>query len=291
MHTFRILNRLIIPLLLTASIASCGVLNNITSAIGLTEEEEQDQTALLALAWWLTQNDDSTSSPPCNTSLGSGLPSWITDNFTCMTIYVSGSNYVFESTDQPPYNSMYYTVSDWYEAPCNGNSPNPNTISAQNIVMTIPQTQDNSNTASTLGIMGLATNGVALFNDQAAPGDTLANEVSTFDCSQGHPTDTGRYHYHTQPTTITNGDSALTGVMIDGYPLYGQKNQDGSDPGVNSGDPTSEGSAVTDPHGHTATTNEFGTIFHYHVGDGTSGTVYTYLIGTNSQGSHGTVSN
>jgi len=71
--------------------------------------------------------------------------------------------------------------------------------------------------------MGVAINGVAIFNQYAAGRVALTSEVNSFDEYNGHPQNTGQYHYHVEPTYITGnkGKDALIGFLLDGYPVYG----------------------------------------------------------------------
>jgi YHYH protein len=81
-----------------------------------------------------------------------------------------------------------------------------------------------------LGAIGVSVNGVGIFNNQAAPGDTLSNEFVTFDDGNGHPTPGGAYHYHIEPIKITVNDGKLVGFLRDGFPVYGRKEEDGKFP-------------------------------------------------------------
>jgi hypothetical protein len=85
---------------------------------------------------------------------------------------------------------------------------------------------------TTLGSMGVANNGVVLFNPSAAPGalpggsvvpnagwtfDAVFNEASYLvDACGGHPQNTGEYHYHAGSFLINCWDSKLSG----GTPYY-----------------------------------------------------------------------
>ena len=103
--------------------------------------------------------------------------------------------------------------------------------------------------------MGVGLNGVPLFSNNAAPPDDIYLEVRTFDRCGAHPTNTGAYHYHSEPYSITYDDSNFIGVLRDGYPVYGRREPDG----------------VTLPTldsfgGHTAPTIDSATpVYHYHL--------------------------
>ena len=87
----------------------------------------------------------------------------------------------------------------------------------------------------------------------------------------------GAYHYHVEPLYLTNakGDEALMGFLLDGFPVYGPK-ENGVD--VSSG-------SLDAYHGHTHATADFpGGIYHYHI----SGSA-PYINGDGFYGTAGTV--
>jgi hypothetical protein len=169
------------------------------------------------------------SSYTCSTGF-TGAPSWITSTFTCVTVTTGGTYYTFLTDDIPNYNSGYFGDCDSrYESAPSGNSYNPNIISDQNYSVSIPKDPrvNGTATASTFDIVGVSTNGIALFNNEAAPGDSLANELLTMDSGTGHPTNGGNYHYHSEPSKLTtSGSGVLIGIMKDGFPIYGPKEAD-----------------------------------------------------------------
>ncbi|PJZ26486.1 hypothetical protein CH352_18655 [Leptospira hartskeerlii] len=221
--------------------------------------------------------------PTCVTSIAAEAPCWMKTNFHCVTVTVSGSNYVITTNDKPPHKSSYYSVASGYNEAIDsagGFHTNPNTIISQNITMTIPTTptvtdctQSNAGTDS----VGITTLGVVIFNNQAAPGDSFSTEYYTMDPAQGHPQNTGKYHYHTEPYKITNDDSNMVGLMLDGFPIYGKKNQSGSYPTLDS-----------TTHSTSCTPTEFpdGT-YCYHVENNTG--LNGYIIGSYFKGTPGSV--
>ena len=153
-----------------------------------------------------------------------------------------------------------------YESYNEPNNPsfklNPNNILEQDIVMTIPRFPkiDNSHEATPMGPMGIAVNSVAIFNQMAAPGDDILEELNTFDQYEGHPAPGGVYHYHIEPVWLTQtlGEEAFIGLLLDGFPVYG--------PVENSKRLTNED--LDDYHGHIHDTPEFPEgIYHYHITD------------------------
>lgn len=186
-----------------------------------------------------------------------------------MSYEINGDNVIFTTNDLPDHKSPYYLNTEWenelYEAYNGENSQfnlNPNRIAEQNFTFTIPlHPQEASNhSATNLGPMGIARNGVAFFNQYAAGNSPLTNEINSFDQYLGHPAQMGNYHYHIEPTYLTHqfGDDAFLGLLADGFPVYG---------------PIENGVKITnndldDYHGHTSITADFPNgIYHYHITD------------------------
>ena len=203
-----------------------------------------------------------------------------------VNIYTSGNNTVFETDDIPDHGSPYFPTNDpRYEA-YNGNNPawnqNPNNISAQNYTLTIPSCpEEAANHANTnLGAIGIARNGVVLFNQYAGPNNQpLTNEINSFDQYNGHPAPQNNYHYHIEPLYLTTlyGKDAFLGILLDGFPVYG---------------PEENGQTITNGdldqfHGHFGPTPEFPNgIYHYHIT-----AEDPYMNGGQYYGTAGTVSN
>jgi len=188
-------------------------------------------------------------------------------NSTGMTIEINANSVVFNTNDLPDHKSPYYLDTEWeselYEL-YNGTNPqfnlNPNRIAEQNITFTIPLfPEESSNHSPTnLGPIGIARNGVVFFNQYAAGNSPLTNEINSFDQYLGHPAGMGNYHYHVEPTYLTEqfGNNVFLGLLADGFPVYG---------------PFENGSEVTNNnldefHGHLGATVDFPDgIYHYHV--------------------------
>ncbi|MDB4496609.1 YHYH protein [Flavobacteriaceae bacterium] len=188
-------------------------------------------------------------------------------NSTGMTIEINANSVVFNTNDLPDHKSPYYLDTEWeselYEL-YNGTNPqfnlNPNRIAEQNITFTIPLFPEESSNhrATNLGPIGIARNGVVFFNQYAAGNSPLTNEINSFDQYLGHPAGMGNYHYHVEPTYLTEqfGNNVFLGLLADGFPVYG---------------PFENGSEVTNNdldefHGHLGATVDFPDgIYHYHV--------------------------
>lgn len=100
--------------------------------------------------------------------------------------------------------------------------PNPNTISAQNIVKTLTADPAYSNTPYCMGgEVGIMLTGVALFNGfDAGLRDAAAHELQ--DTCDGHPQGSGEYHYHSLSSCIKDTNyKTVIGYAYDGFPITG----------------------------------------------------------------------
>ena len=183
---------------------------------------------------------------------------------TGLSYAVNGNSVTFTTQDLPNHTSPYWPTSNsLYEAYNGANSnwnQNPNEIDTQNIVFTISlnPTESANKQATPLGPIGISRNGVVFFNQYAGPNQPLTNEIDSFDQWLGHPQNTGQYHYHIEPTYLTQefGEDAFLGLLSDGFPVYGQIER-----GVTI---TNEDLDVY--HGHTSPTADFPNgIYHYHI--------------------------
>ncbi|NOQ72172.1 MAG: YHYH protein [Crocinitomix sp.] len=214
------------------------------------------------------------------------LPAVYQKFYNIESVYQDGDFVVIETAGIPDHKSPYYEGTSWeselYET-YTGSNPdfvqNPNDIAAQDYTFKIPINPgvDGAHSSTPLGPIGVALNGVAIFNQYAGPGEeALEGEINTFDQFNGHPTGTKAYHYHIEPVYLTStlGSSALIGFLLDGFPVYG---------------PIEDGELVTNDdldtyHGHSHATFDYPDgIYHYHItaedpyinGDGFYGTAGT----------------
>ena len=217
---------------------------------------------LLACAAFIACKKSSISSTATTTN--ATLPAMYSKFNPSIQIYTEGNFVVIKTNSVPDHKSPYFATTDArYEAYNGSNASfvlNPNRIIDQNLTFKIPvtPTEATSKTATPLGPIGVSTNGVAIFNQYAGPGTPLTNEINSFDQYNGHPQQTGQYHYHVEPKYITTqkGKSALLGVLLDGFPLYGALEN-----GV-----TLTSANLDAYHGHTGVTAEFPNgIYHYHI--------------------------
>ncbi len=204
---------------------------------------------------------------------------------TELSYEINGDNVIFTTADLPNHKSPYWeTSNELYEAYNGSNTnfnKNPNQISEQNIVFTIPlnPTAASMNETTRLGPIGISRNGVVFYNQYAGPNNQpLTSEINSFDQYLGHPQNSGQYHYHIEPSFLTGtfGSDAFLGLLADGFPVYG---------------PMENGTQVTNDdldefHGHTSVTPDFADgIYHYHITDADP-----YLNGNGYYGTPGNIS-
>ena len=225
---------------------------------------------------------------------GAGLPAAYAAMYNIESIGVEGDQVVIRTKNLPDHNSPFYgKTSAKYEA-YNGTNPSFSTaiklpngnsdpiLAAQDVTLRLPKSPKgaSSHAGTGLGAIGIAINGVLLYNQYNGVKALLDSlEFNNFDQYNGHPTPAPalQYHYHVEPLylTKTKGEGALLGFLLDGFPLYG---------------PVENGKRLKTAdldkyHGHEHATTEYpaGT-YHYHVTDdarwingdgyyGTAGTV------------------
>jgi hypothetical protein len=201
-----------------------------------------------------------------------------------------GTYIIIKTKDLPDHKSPYYPESNSLYESYSGLTfggltfiKNPNSIIEQSGTFKIPVEPKvaSNHVATPLGPIGIALNGVPFFNQYAGPNNQeLKGEMATFDQFYGHPQQSGIYHYHVEPlqlTTVKSTKSGLVGFLLDGFPVYGPEEEDGS---VVSND------NLDVYHGHTHPTIDYpnGT-YHYHFT-----TEAPYLNGNGFYGTPGTIS-
>lgn len=236
---------------------------------------------------WLgaCKKTSTTTNSGSNTDTSVNISSLISKFSGNVTATIDGEYMVITSIDIPDHKSPYFLGTKWqdslYEADSNSTyRQNPSMIEQQTITFRIPIHPASASTKSEtpLGPMGVSINGVPFYNQYAAGRAVLTTEKVSFDQYGGHPQQSGQYHYHVEPTSLTarHGEDAFLGLLLDGFPVYG---------------PMENGQLVTESeldiyHGHTTKTAEFPNgIYHYHV---TS--TDPYINGSGFYGTQGTVS-
>ncbi|MEE9363448.1 MAG: YHYH protein [Cellulophaga sp.] len=188
---------------------------------------------------------------------------------TTANIASDGTYVIIKTNGSPDHKSVYYPVTNpLYEAYSGVTfgggtfTQNPNVIASQSYTFKIPlnPTEASVHSATPLGPIGVALNGVPLYNQYAGPNNqALTNEINSFDKYYGHPTGTYQYHYHVEPlylTTVKSTKSGLIGFLLDGFPVYGPEEENGS---------TISSIDLDAYHGHAHATIDYpnGT-YHYH---------------------------
>jgi hypothetical protein len=221
-----------------------------------------------------TMSNESGDSGAC-AAAGAGSPYDAFYNIT--SIAFETNTVVVRTKDLPDHGSPFYAMNNpLYEA-YDGTNPSFSTainlmgnisdpdLAEQDVTFRLPRypTTASSHTSTTGGPIGIAINGVLLYNQYNGMNallDTL--EFNNFDQYNGHPTPAPalQYHYHVEPLYLTStvGSDALVGFLLDGFPVYG---------------PVENGVRLTnddldDYHGHAHATPEYpcGT-YHYHFTD------------------------
>lgn len=243
---------------------------------------------LTALTIVNCSNDNNTTTPttpPTTTS----VPAVYKKIYSATSITNDGTYITIKTNGVPDHKSAYYPATNsLYEAYAgttfDGNTfkKNPNIIATQSFTFKIPvnPTVATNHAATPLGAIGVALNGVAFFNQYAGPNNqVLTTEIASFDKYYGHPTATSQYHYHVEPlylTTVKSTKSGLMGFLLDGFPVYGPQEENGT---------TVTSSGLDVYHGHTHTTIDFPNgIYHYHFTADAP-----YLNGNGYYGTPGTV--
>ena len=107
---------------------------------------------------------------------------------------------------------------------------NPNSIKQQDVSINLPLNPSFATSPSCvpMGMIGVATNGVAIYNALDDAGrDAVAHEVQ--DLCDGHPQSQGEYHYHGPSDCLPNEkeNNTLIGYALDGYGIYSMYDANG----------------------------------------------------------------
>jgi len=200
---------------------------------------------------------NSPSFPTPTTSQIQGMYTQFTNG---VQVTVGKQSVTLRSNGTPDHPSPYFGAGhSLYEAPHDGMDVLPALLEGQNFVIQVPTTPGYASPRDTpLGPIGMAVNGVALFNQYAAGRQPLAFEIATFDRYNGHPAPTRTYHYHLEPLWLTaSSRSHLVGVLLDGFPVYGPDDSGGQVP-----------TDLDACHGHVSATADFPLgMYHYHANE------------------------
>jgi hypothetical protein len=138
--------------------------------------------------------------------------------------------------------------------------------SASLIVSQNPSLESTTSNTS-LGAIGIAVSGAAIFNDQEGNG-ALDEAAVTLDYTGAH-IGPQEYHYHLEPRAWSDDDDHLIGVISDGFFIYGRKcNATGTYP-----------TDLDTSGGHTSTTQHNDIAeYHYHIINEIYTTTASYIL-------------
>lgn len=205
-------------------------------------------------------SDSPTASTSTSTSSGTPIEAVVRANYkSAVTLSVSGSSIVLRSKGVPDHVTPYWGPGNaLYEEQLAGQGQTPGFLTEQTFVMTIPSSPAEASTkeATSLGPIGMALNGVAIYNDREGGNVPVdAGVLQTFDRGGAHSGPGGLYHYHFDGDFTSYDDSRLIGFLRDGFPIYGRRDRDGTYP-----------SDLDGNGGHVGTPAEFTqSIYHYHA--------------------------
>jgi hypothetical protein len=146
------------------------------------------------------------------------------------TISVQGDQRVFAGNDLPDHPTGSFPIASSDDA--YAYDRNPNSVKQQSITLSLPANPVAAAQPNCIGgEVGIMLSGVVIFSAFDAEGrDAPAHEVQ--DGCDGHPQNTGFYHYHSLSDCIqdnASGHSALMGYAFDGYGIYGYYGEDGKE--------------------------------------------------------------
>nr|WP_298791299.1 YHYH protein [uncultured Allomuricauda sp.] len=169
-----------------------------------------------------SDSDDSDSDEETTGELHTAFAAFDTNN---TDIYLEGSNVVIETNGLPNHTTVYWgTGEDLYiEEPDVEITPSIIPNFNADATLRVPQNPElASNSSSTsLGAIGIAVSGAAIFNDQEGNG-ALSSAAGSLDYTGGH-IGPSVYHYHLEPTAWSEDDEELIGILADGFFIYGRK--------------------------------------------------------------------
>lgn len=173
-------------------------------------------------------------------------------------IYLDGSNVVIETTGFPNHSSVYWGEGHplYQEEPGVALTPSIIPNFDGSATLTVPANPElaATTTSTSLGAIGIAVSGAAIFNDQEGNGP-LQGAAASLDYTGAH-IGPSVYHYHLEPTAWSEDDDALIGILADGFFIYGRKcNATGAYP-----------TDLDASGGHTSITQHSDeALYHYHI--------------------------
>jgi YHYH protein len=187
------------------------------------------------------------------------VPTVFSSNYkSAVTLSATTTTVTLKSNGTPDHVTPYWgTGNALYETQTAGQTLTPGSLASQNFSMTIPinPVEATVKEATSLGPIGMALNGVAIYNDREGGNVPVdAGTLTTFDRGGAHSGPGGLYHYHFNGDFTSKNDAKLIGYLRDGFPIYGRKDTTGVVP------------ANLDVNGgHVGPTQNYPAgIYHYH---------------------------
>ena len=201
----------------------------------------------------------------CQGGINENAPLFFQKYFKCVDVEVSNDQIVISTDGIPPHKSWYFPDAHPnnidYVSQGDGYYQNPNSISTQNLTLTIPISPvprgiqiDEFGVDGVvgtdphefdLGPAGIALDGVFIFNSLAGPNDDIEDEKYSFDFYNAHPEMSGMYHYHTttkgplevleyegliETPTPGSAEIEVYGIMCEGTVILGCTELNGDTP-------------------------------------------------------------
>ncbi len=224
-----------------------------------------------------------TTAISCNkTEASAPVPEVFSANCKSAITLSATTNYVtMKSNGLPDHATPYWeSTNALYEPQMTGHVVNPGSMQSQTFEMTIPSSPQaaSSKEETSLGPIGMALNGVAIYNDREGGNVPVdAGTLLSFDRAGAHSGPGGLYHYHFNGDFTSDDDAKLIGWLRDGFPIYGRQcastNTYPTDLDANGG--------------HTSVTKEYANgIYHYHCSNINYMTSGYYILKAGSY--HGT---
>jgi hypothetical protein len=233
----------------------------------MTEQKLIFNLSLFALALVLvvvvscsSDDPDPTTTDPITNEGTVSITDIVNTNYkSAVTITVGSSSITLKSEGVPDHVSPYWGVGDaLYEEQIEGGTLNPGRIATQNYSMTIPifPAEASTKEETTLGPIGMALNGVPIYNDREGGNVPVdAGVLGSFDRAGAHPGPGNTYHYHCTGDFTGNDNDNLIGFLRDGFPIYARKENDGS-----------YATGLDSNGGHVHAKDDFPDgIYHYHA--------------------------
>ncbi|MBU2995231.1 YHYH protein [Cellulophaga baltica] len=257
-------------------LSSCSDSDNTDDSTTEDDEETTVDISSVVESSFYTDNDVTVNvDGETITITSTGLPDhktpyWDIENME-HELYEPFPSYIIDDTDA--YDDDYDELSRLMSSDDDGNTiiTYENNMNTEMIVFdysmeipTYPEEAENKEETD-LGLIGLALNGVPIYNNYEGATVLGVVAMSTFDSAGAHPGPNSDYHYHTAAqlgiyadddgsSYPTVNDSNLIGFLRDGYPIYGRQEEDGTYP-----------DDLDENGGHTDVTADFPDgIYHYH---------------------------